>query len=379
MPGTGIIAISAAYAKALPFGHDIATLAEVWRGDEFLKALAIEDTSTLTNDRNQTIRRTCSATLTDPTGTLVPQTAADLLTPFGNELVLYRGITFPDGSQELIQCGVFGLEDVVIKDSAADLTITLNGFDRSRTIQRAGFDEVYTIPAKTNVGFALQELLAFCWQGPEPLVFNFQPTDAVTQNAPTVYGPGDDPILVAQTLASACGHQLSFDAAGAATFESVPDPGAQLLAASYDEGPTATWIDLTRTISRARAPNKIIRDGQGTGILTPIRAIAVDDNPNSPTYIGGSYGVQRDYNASSLYATQAQAQAAADADLRLALGSVEALNVNAVPKPDHDVDDVVEVTRVRSGLANQLYVLDTITMGFGTAGLTQMTGRQVAA
>jgi hypothetical protein len=130
-------------------------------------------------------------------------------------------------------------------------------------------------------------------------------------------------------------------------------------------------------VSRANAPNYFIRDGQGTGIDAPFRAIAVDDNPASTTYINGPYGRVVDYSASSLYATQAQAQAAADADLLLALGSVEALTLNAIPKPDHDVDDVIEVTRVRSGLSNQLYVLDAITMGFGVTGLTQMTGRQV--
>lgn len=109
-----------------------------------------------------------------------------------------------------------------------------------------------------------------------------------------------------------------------------------------------------------------------------MRGIAFDSNPYSPTYIGGSYGYQVNYSSSSLYADLPTAQAAAKADLLLALGTVESIEVQAVPKPDTDVDDVCTVTRARSGLSAVKYVTDSFTLGFGTAGVLDWTGRAIS-
>jgi Domain of unknown function (DUF5047) len=379
MPGYGNVAISAAYAAALSGPYTIAAKAEIWNGDTLVQPLAIEASSQLIIDRNAALRRTCSATLTDPTGTLVPTTPASALTVYGNELVMYRGITFPSGTQEFIQLGVFGMEDVTMRDNQGDLVITLNGKDRMRAIQRAGFSDVFVIPPATNVGVAIAALYNFCWSGPVPLTFYFYPTAAVTQNAPTVYKPGDDPAKEAMALAAAAGLQTYFDVMGAGILRPIPDPRASVgnPAWSYNEGPGNLTTELLRTQSRAQAPNYIIRDAMGSGVGKPVRGLAVDNNPASATYYRGKYGQVVDYQGSSLFANQAQAQAAANAALLTSIGSIEQLTNSATPKPDHDVDDVIEVTRVRSGLAQAFYVLDMITMGFGTAGLSQMVGRQV--
>ena len=318
--------------------------------------------------------------LTDPyAGTpkaIVPTTAQSFLTPYGNELVLYRGITYPDASQELIQVGVFGLEDVDIDDGANDLVITLIGGDRGMACQRAGFTDVYTIAPGTNVGVAIQALISGLQTG-LTIPFAFAATSAVTPTTPIVYNAGDDPWAKSCELAASIGYELFFDPAGVCTFLPVPNPVAAPNAFSYIEGST-TAVHLKRHISRTNAPNYIIRDGAGSGITVPVRGIAFDSNPYSPTYIGGSYGYQVNYSSSSLYADLPTAQAAAKADLLLALGTVESIEVQAVPKPDTDVDDVCTVTRARSGLSAVKYVTDSFTLGFGTAGVLDWTGRAIS-
>jgi hypothetical protein len=382
-PPPGLIvlgqSISTRYAAALKaYQGGTATLAQVWGGNVMLQTLAIDANGSVVNtDRAAVIRRTGSVALTDPTGTLVPTTVHTLLNPTsGNEIVLYRGITYPNSDQELIQLGVFGIEDAVINDSAQDLVITLTLNDRSRVIQRAGFGDVYVIAPGTNVGTAIQALIAFQWNG-APLAYNFAPTTAVTQTTPLVYQPGDDPWQKCLDLAAGCGFQVYFDRTGNPTFKPVPDPKVQPTAWSYDEGVGNIATGLTRTISRAKAPNIIIRDGQGSGIAVPVRGLSIDNDPTSKTYWRGPYGPVRDFASSALYATQAQAQAASDAALLLAKGTIESLQVLAVPKPDSDVDDVIEVTRVRDGLANR-YVIDSLTLGFGPAGVLSFTGRQIS-
>jgi hypothetical protein len=56
-------------------------------------------------------------TTTRELNSLVPDNDFDLLTPFGNELRLFRGIQFDDGSVEYVPLGVFVIIDVVIKDT----------------------------------------------------------------------------------------------------------------------------------------------------------------------------------------------------------------------------------------------------------------------
>ena len=456
MPGSGVVTCSARYLAALPSSHQIATSAEIWGGTALLATLQVEASTTVTVDRNNLIRRTCSAVLTDPyAGTaqsIVPTTAQGFMSPYGNELVLYRGITYSDGTQELIQLGCFGLDDVIIDDSAPDLVITLTGGDRGVACQHAGFKDVYNIAPGTNIGTAIQALISSLTTG-LTIPFVFAPTTAVTPTTPIVYQPGDDPWSMAVQLAQSIGYELFFNPTGACTFLPVPNPLAQAVSWSYIEGTGNIATELVRTISRDNAPNYIIRDGSGSGVANgstsisaasngaslpqstinvaatssfanatgpgtiwvqsntglylvsftgstsltftgcsggsgtlatgnsvtePMpRGIAFDANPMSPTYIGGSYGEQVDYSSSSLYTSQPQAQAAADADLLLALGSIESLEVKGVPKPDTDVDDVVLVTRARSGLASELYVIDSFILGFGTDGVLDFVGRQI--
>jgi hypothetical protein len=61
----------------------------------------------------------------------------------------------------------------------------------------------------------------------------------------------------------------------------------------------------------------------------------------------------------------------------LALGTIESLDLKTVPKPDHDIDDVITVTLNRAGIVDELYVLDGFTLGFGSGGLLDITGRQI--
>ena len=382
MPGSGNVVCSARYLAALTSSHQIATLAEIWAGEVLQATLLIEEQTSVTVDRNQIIRRSCSAVLTDPyAGTaqaIVPTTAQGFMTPYGNELVLYRGITYSDATQELIQLGVFGLDDVDIDDQANDLVITLTAGDRGVACQHAGFTDVYTIAPGTNVGTAIQTLISSLNTG-LTINFAFAETTAVTPTTPIVFNPGDDPWAGACKMASDTGYELFFDPTGVCTFLPVPNPLTAAVSMTYIEGVGNTAVHLTRHISRTNAPNYIIRDGQGSGIAVPVRGVAQDSNPTSPTYTGGAYGFQVDYQSSSLYVDQPTAQAAADADLLLALGTIESIDVQSVPKPDTDVDDVVEVTRARSGLTAELYVVDSFTIGFGTAGVLDFTARQIGS
>lgn len=354
---------------------------EVWAGGGKLASFRIES-GTVTIDRKNACRRTCSVMLTEgelvgSTLKVVPTVATDLFTPFGNELRIYY-TKIVNGVETDTLVGVFGISDVDIQDSGADLSIAVDGKDRAYAYGRAGFTDVYTIAASTNMATAIQSLLnsrsvAFTQ------TFAFMSTTYTTGTTPMVFGPGDDPWAKASDMAASIGAELYMDQSGITTLKAVPDPATAGVAASYVEGNSNTACAIDRKLSNAQAANYIIRDGQGSGISAPVRGIAQDTNPASPTYVNGNYGTVVDYKSSSLYATTAAAQAAANADLLVAQGSTEVTIWTVIPDPQRDVDDVISGTRVRAGIASGTkYVVDSISLGFDPGTLMTMTTRAIA-
>jgi hypothetical protein len=375
----------------------VISLAEVWLGGQKLATFQMDPASSgHTVDRSQNSRRTASVTLTEGVAwntamgnvPVVPQTAQNVFLPFGAEIVLYSGLVFAGAAQtivtpdatyvgELIQLGVFGIEDVPISDTAANLVVNIDLFDRAKAVTRAGFIQDTPLPVSTEIGAAIQSILG-ALPLPWTLVYNFQNSGMLTPATATVYKAGDDPFDEMAQLAASCGFALYFDASGTLCFLPVPTPATQPIAWSYLEGPTNLLLELDRTISRTNAPNYIIRSGTGSD---PVQAVAMDTNPLSPTYVGGSYGRQVDSKSSELITTQVQAQAAANTDLLTALGTIDAVSIQAFPRPDTDVDDVVQALRARSGVVTpQLYVVDSFSMNLGKdAILTINQARAIAS
>src|ERR1035437_7877942 len=129
-----------------------------------LASFRLEGSSSVTIDRKNASRRTCQVQLTSNelssgSGNVIPTLATDLFAPFGNELTLfYTSIT--NGVETDTQVGVFLITDVNVDDSRTDLSMKVTGADRAKAYSRAGFTDVYTIAASTNIGTAIQALLS---------------------------------------------------------------------------------------------------------------------------------------------------------------------------------------------------------------------------
>lgn len=352
---------------------------EVWSDQQYLTTLNIDaDSSNVVVDRAGAARRICSFNLTDPfIGTpeaLVPTSASSLLAPFGNELHAKYGVQYDDGTVEDVSVGVFQIVTPLITHTGDNLTIAISGADRSRAYSRAGFQDVFVIPSSTNLGLAVQAILQQCNVGFTPL-FSFAPTTAVTPLTPLVYEPGDDPWAKATTLCSDNGYQLFHDPDGVCIFQPIPDPrlaaSLGLIAHTYDANDVVLKeqnlaLSYARSLDTTDAPNFIVRNGEGSGVPTAVQGIAFDNDPASPTYVNGKYGTVVDAQTSSLLVTQAQANLAAASALIVRLGSVEALELITIPKPDHDVDDVILAGDTAAGIASgSLYVFDSLTLTFG--------------
>lgn len=351
---------TAAFDAAVVASHRLATRCDVFTGVTAAGAGSLLYTGaditkgSVTVDVNNAIRRTCKLDFVDRTGALTPATASDLLSPLtGNELKLYRGITYPTGGAELIPLGVFGISKVDVNDTPAGVTIAIEGYDRARRVQRAALTDTYRIADGTNVATAIQALIASRVPG---LTYAFTTTTVTTPGI--VYKTGDDPWAKALALAASIGCDLYFDALGTCSLVPVPDPTTQPVSWTY-AGASTTVTKLSHGYVDVDTYNDFVVTGGGTGVATPVRAVAKDTNPQSPTYISGAYGDVVKVVSSNLITTAAQALTVATALLQRSIGVAERLTFDIIVNPAHDVGDVVRVTR---GKVDANYVLDALTV-----------------
>jgi hypothetical protein len=306
--------------------------------------------------------RYCEVQLVDD-GTLVPLLATDDLMPYGNELALYRGIGYPVVPDGPVPLGVFRISKVEIADysGSAGRSIKVTGYDRSRTVSRDTLTDVVTIAAGTDFAAAIQALISPALSAGQ--AYNFQPTSNFLGggiNTPLiVLNAGDDRWQKAQEMAAAIGGILYFDQAGICVLRPMPDPTTTAPTVTFADG-AFNLLSMDRTVDDAEGFNTVVVEGQGTGAGTPVRAIAQDTDPASPTNVSGPYGtVVAPTVRTSLVTTTAQAQAMATAQLNKLLGLTELVPFTAVPYPQLDAFDVVSLLRSDSKV-NANYAIEAI-------------------
>jgi hypothetical protein len=367
------VADPAAWSRALRSSVMQATSrAEVW-GDGDLLGILRPTGGRVSVDATRNVRRTSSLTLADETGTLTPSDARDLLAPYGNEIYLWRGLRYLDGTTQDVPLGVFITTDVEATDGDSGVQISVVGSDRSLRISRNRWTDPYTIAAGTNLADGITALLTNRW------------ADVVTAFNSTAYtlpltvlgadgGSESDPWKDALDIAAAAGLDLYFDPDGVARMRPLPDLADIPVTAEYVEGVEATILDVGKRITAEGLYNGVIATGEGTDLAVPVRGEAWDENPASPTYRFGRLGSVPRFYSSPLIRTAAQAQSAARAMLSQALGATEQVSWSIVPDPTLEAYDVVRVARQRLGVDAE-FIVDSFEVPLEASASMSVNGR----
>jgi hypothetical protein len=284
-------------------------------------------------DRANAIRRTCTVTCPDPS--LIPRTPTDQLATYGARLRITRGVDYADGSQELVPLGVFRLDDV--DGDVSEGPISLQGKAIEIIVAEDAFTEPYTATG-TVVG-AITALIQRSI--PDADVIS-QITDAPIGSR--TFDVEADPWAGAQEIAAAAGAEVYTNADGVFVISTLPDlmTATPVWAVEATEG--GVYIKANRGMSSAGVKNGWLARGENTTEnVAPVSYLAVDDDPNSPTYWGGKFGRRPGFHASStLTTTAACAQAA---NLRLAAGKAPNASgdISSLPNPALEPGDVIRV------------------------------------
>lgn len=448
-------AVSEDFKKAVRQSHEITLRAEVYSGDDLILTLEPLDGKVDLDARRGT-RRTMSLSVAVPpsttersylfapysglTGTyttlastydsygevaqanrttvetevdpgLVPTDAYSALTPFGNEIRLWRGIkvtpetiVYPTYQQiaadyasytalaaaydsyaeaaapseqysqviEEVPLGVFVITEVGVETSGDGTRITINGSDRAVRITRSRWTDPFII-RNYSVEDGIAGLLLDRWLD----VKTSLPTTGLTIVRATFGIETDnDPWKDAQSLAEAAGYVLYFDADGVATMTEVPDYATATPVAAYEEDEEAIVLSLKRSITVNETYNGVIATGEGSDQTDVYRGEAWDDDPNSATYRYGPFGEVPRFYSSPLIGSTAQAQAAAESILARSKGAVEQIEWGQIVDPSLDVGDVVQVVNSEAKISKNL-VLDRISIPLNAAASMSAVARAV--
>ena len=342
-------AVSEAFAEAVRRDHvAVVRVVTMLNGVETGELTVIDGGVTI-DARREGPLRSISLTVSDDAA------AWDALTTPGAEIKAWRGIALPTGD-ELVPLGVFVIDGKVVQRNT-DGQIVVSGADRAMRISRARWTDPYTVASGTGIGAAIAAVLTDRW----PQVTIGFTTTGISTAAQVVFTDGEasDPWKDARSLASDHGYDLYFDGDGVARMRTVPDPASSPVDATYVEGDDGLVLEKSRAVTPLTY-NGVRVTGEGTNIDEPVQAYAWDEDPYSPSYIGGPMGMVPTFYSSPLLTTVEMCEAAAATRLSKLKGRAQEMSFTVVVNPAHDAYDVIETTDL-DGVTSR-YMLDSLTV-----------------
>jgi hypothetical protein len=364
---------SAAFKAAVLTDHVVIAKAEVWSSERKLIDLEIDKGKVAVNTSNS-IRRTCEVHITtDRTSdNLVPDSGFDFLAPFGNQLRLYRGIEYTDGTQEYVPLGVFVITEVDVQDGNEGISMTIRGEDKSIIVSRNKWTSAYQM-----VNGTLEASLLALLQNRYPDIETDFPTTNITVNQVILGSDSNlDPWKDAVHIAELVGYDLFFDVNGIATMKQFPTLDAASVVSTYKEGDGTTITSLDRKISTKETYNGVIYTVEGSQVTTPVRVEVWDEDTTSPTYRYGVFGSVPTFITTNLIGTSAEAIKAATLLLNTYIGQQEQITFQSIVDPSLDVNDVIYV-KSEGAKVDRTVIIDTMDIPLEYTGALTVTTRVV--
>jgi hypothetical protein len=365
--------VSETFKETIRKSHGTTTKIEIYdMKNDTIISTAQPIAGEVTIDNRRAVRRECTLEFIDKDGTLVPtNNISSILLPYNREVKIYRGIVFPDGTEELVPLGVFVITSVDISDSSQGTKITIKGSDRSLILTRAKFtNHEFYIEDGTAKETAIENMLKYRYPKVKTI---FPATGQVTTLLYPTLDQSSDPWREALKIAESASMDLYFDENGIARMRPIPDPDLGNAVATYTDGEDSVLIQVNRSLSIDDSYNGVIYTGEGTNLSIGVIGEAFDDNPSSPTY-RKTYGEVVKFMSSPTVLTVAEATEAAQAELKKVIGSTEKITWDQIVNPAHDVYDLVRITRSPVG-ADKILTLDSITIPLDAKGTMNAIGR----
>lgn len=324
--------VSARFLQRLAEDHIVATRVQLFLTDG--RTVDLEHTGgSVTVDRSQSIRRTCTVTGCDVT--LIPRSPTDQLATYGARLRIARGVDFGDGTSELVPLGVFRLD--AVEGDLGQGPVTLQGKDLSAVIVDDKFTEPYTA-----TGTVVSAVTALVTRSIADAAVITDITDAAIGRR--TFGVEGDPWAAVQEIAAVAGAVVYASADGVFVIATLPDLLATEPVWAVEATEGGVYISGTRAMTSDNVFNGVLARGENTADnVAPVSYLATDIDPNSPTYWGGPFGRRPTFYSSATLITLAACTQAANMRLAAAKAPNASGNFSSLPNPALEVGDVLRV------------------------------------
>lgn len=292
----------------------------------------------LSGDVTVDINADVTATLSLETKFEWPKSTTDIGTPYGQEIYVERGIEYGDGGTEWVGLGYFRI-DSPEQDEVPSGSIHISASDRmasikdARPLQPVQFSEAASFQGVFD--FVVNEALPGV-----PVVYDF-PAGSTPLGISHIMD--NDRLKFLQDLATSYGKIMFFDYAGRLQVKDAPDP-TKAAVFTVNAGRYGVMVNMKRALSRDGVYNAVVATGEAAGENPPVRGVAIDDTPGSPTNFFGDFGQVPKFFSSTFMQTNAQCVTAAEAELRKSTGLPYSVSLGLVPNPALEAGDVLTVS-----------------------------------
>lgn len=296
-----------------------------------------------------------------------PSSPSDDLAPYGNEVFIRRGISYGGGAVEWCPLGYFRI--VTPEQQTFRGPIRISGQDRMAGIIDARLTAPVQYSATTTAGTVVSDLVTQVYPGAS---IEWDDDTSGRQLGRALVSQ-DDRYGFLNDLITSYGKIWYWDHRGVLVITNVPDTTTPVW--TVDSGRGGVLVSLSRSLTRTGIYNGVVATGEATDTSTPPTALAVDDNPSSPTYWHGKFGPVPMFYSSPLLTTAGQCAAAARTLLTKQLGAPYSVSFTAAPNPALEPWDVVQL---RYPGRSELHVLKTVTVPLTADAAVQCATREQA-
>lgn len=322
---------------------------------------------TVTVDSQSQTRRTATVGFGDDS--LWPQDAYSILSPIGSELKLEYGIVLPGSGIEWVPL-IYGPIVDASRTRPSDNTsaIEVKVTDRSSKVAEARFDA----PTQTIAGATTVSEISRLITTALPTV-SVVDTTGSTKVAPQLDIERERWADGIEKLADSISAEVLADTTGNFLIRPQPaltDPTVWVVTAG-DGGILVTEADQ---YSRDLVYNRVVASGQRVDGTPPVYAVSSDNDPDSPTYISGPFGIKTRFYASPLLTTVPQCQSAADTLLARVTGRHLNVSFEVIVNPALEAGDVIQlVVDDRS----EIHIIDQVSIPLAPDGVQQIKTRSL--
>jgi hypothetical protein len=282
-----------------------------------------------------------------------PSSDADPIAPYGNEVFVERGVRYGEGAREWVALGYFRID--AIEQDYRKGQIRITGTDRMSRVR----DYRPTAPENFVVGTSVEDIVNTVVGDAVPGLVALFDWDAGSTVISSDHVLSEDRIKFLRELLTAYGKIFYFDYAGRLIVRDQPVANEGSAVWEVNSGRDGVLVAMNRMISRESVYNIVIATGEPVGEEFPVRGVAEDTDPASPTNVDSAFGRVPRFFSSSFLTTTGQANSAARSILASSTGLPYLVELGSVPNPAIEGWDVVTV-RYTDRLRPETHVLDSI-------------------